>query len=133
MFPDQFKILMEMGHGDEIVIADANFPGASHANRLVRINTGIPELLSAIMKFFPLDNCVPQPVALMQVVEGDDYQPVIWEQYLSIIEQSNLDLNGFEMLDRFEFYDRAKRAYAVIATTEMARYANVVLKKGIIE
>jgi L-fucose mutarotase/ribose pyranase (RbsD/FucU family) len=80
--PELLKILMEMGHGDEIIIADGNFPSASVAQRLVRSDgNGCPELLEAILKLFPLDQYVEHPVALMAVVPGDPYQPVIWDEY----------------------------------------------------
>jgi len=114
--PELLKVLMEMGHGDEIVIADGNFP----------------PLLEAIVQFFPLDTFVKQPVTLMAVVPGDNYSPDIWPVYESIIRKFNPRFNNFEMLNRFEFYDRAKKAYAIVTTGEMARYANIILKKGII-
>lgn len=132
--PELLKILMEMGHGDEIVIADGNFPAASHAQRLVRLDgQGVPELLEAIMMFFPLDTFVKKPISLMAVVGGDNYKPEIWEQYKEIIEKSDDRVVDFEFMDRSDFYERTKKAYAVVATGEEARYANIILKKGIIE
>mgnify|MGYP006284522073 CR=1 FL=1 len=78
--PDLLKILMEMGHGDELVIADGNFPGASHAQRLVRCDgCDVPELLEAVLQFFPLDEYAEKSVALMAVPSDDDYKPVIWD------------------------------------------------------
>ena len=130
--PDLLKILMEMGHGDEIVIADGNFPAASMAQRLVRADGhGVAILLDAIMQLFPLDTFVERPVALMAVA-GDEHRPAIWDDYRQIIQRYE-ELSEFEFVERFAFYDRAQRAYAVIATGEMALYANLILKKGIIK
>jgi L-fucose mutarotase len=131
--PELLKILMEMGHGDEIVLTDGNFPAASVARRLVRADGhNIPELLEAILKFFPLDTYVDSAVALMAVVPGDSVKPTIWEKYRGIIKKSGEEFKDFEMVERFAFYERAAKAYAVIATSEAALYANVILKKGVI-
>ncbi len=131
--PDLLKILMEMGHGDELVIADGNFPAASIAQRLVRLDGhGVFEVLEAVMKLFPLDPYVEKPVSLMEVVPGDNVKPVIWESYNKIVSEEYKRFNGFEFIERFAFYERAKKAYAVIATSESALYANVILKKGIV-
>ncbi|MBN1408976.1 MAG: L-fucose mutarotase [Calditrichaceae bacterium] len=131
--PDLLKILMEMGHGDEIVIADGNFPSASIAQRLIRLDGhGIPEILEAILKFFPLDTYVDAPVGLMEVVKGDPYKPIIWDEYRKIILESKEPFKDFEYVERFAFYERAKNAYAVIATSESALYANIILKKGVV-
>ena len=124
--PDLLKILMEMGHGDEIVIADGNFPSASIAKRLVRLDGhGVPEILEAILKFFPLDHAVDAPVTLMD--NESDKEPEIWNVYRSLVEPYQKKIC---MVNRFEFYDQAKEAYAVIATSEPSLYANIVLKKG---
>jgi L-fucose mutarotase len=132
--PELIKILMEMGHGDELVIADGNFPAASIAQRLVRADgLGCPILLDAILKVFPLDQYVEKPAALMAVVPGDNYQPVIWEEYGQIVRKHEPEFKEFEMVERFAFYERAKKAYAVLATSEMALYANIILKKGVIK
>lgn len=131
--PELLKILMEMGHGDEIVIADGNFPAASHAQKLIRCDgNNIPELLQAILKLLPLDTFVKSPVALMGVVPGDNYIPEIWDDYRQIINGNISPSIDFEIIERFEFYERAKKAYAIVASGEMARYANVILKKGLI-
>ena len=131
--PDLLKILMEMGHGDEIVIADGNFPAASIAQRLIRLDGhNVPEVLEAILKFFPLDIYVERPVGLMEVVLGDNVKPVIWEGYREIIVESKEPFKEFEHIERFAFYERAKKAYAVIATSESALYANIILKKGVV-
>jgi L-fucose mutarotase len=130
--PELLKILMEMGHGDEIVIADGNFPAATIAARLVRSDGNrVPEILEAILKFFPLDKYVPKPVALMQLVPGETYKPEIWDTYRAICKKQEF-FSDFESVERFAFYERAKKAYAVIATSETALYANIILKKGVI-
>ena len=131
--PELIKVLMEMGHGDEIVLADGNFPAAGIAQRLLRCDGhGVPELLEAVLQFLPLDIYVERPVALMAVVPGDDTQPTIWEEYRKIVVASGEKFSDFSMVERFAFYERAKQAYAVVATSEKALYANVILKKGVL-
>ena len=131
--PELLKILMEMGHGDEIVLADGNFPAASCAKRLVRSDGhNVPELLEAILKFYPLDTYCENPVALMAVVEGDSIQPAIWDEYRTIIKNSGTDEKKIEFIERFQFYERAKNAYAVVASGEKALYANIIIKKGVV-
>lgn len=132
--PDLIKVLMEMGHGDELVIADGNFPAASIAQRLVRAD-GLDCLtfLDAILSLFPLDQYVEKPVALMAVVPGDPYQPVIWDDYRKIVQQHESTFTDFDYVERFAFYERARKAYAILATSEMALYANIILKKGVIK
>ncbi|NLD59418.1 MAG: fucose isomerase [Clostridiales bacterium] len=130
--PDLLKILMEMGHGDEIVIADGNYPAAGNARRLVRLDGhGAIEVAEAILKFLPLDAYVEEPALLMSVVPGDDVVPTIWDEYRTLVETYEPGTKiGF--LDRFAFYERAKAAYAIVATGESALYANILLKKGVI-
>ncbi len=132
--PELMFVLMEMGHGDEIVLADGNFPAAGVAQRLIRCDGhGVPEILEAVLKFFPLDIYVEQPVALMSVVPGDNTKPTIWEDYRKIIKASGEKFTDFEFVERFAFYERAQDAYAVVATSEKALYANIILKKGVIK
>jgi L-fucose mutarotase len=131
--PDLLKILMEMGHGDEIVIVDGNFPAASIAQRLVRLDGhNVPEVLEAILKFLPLDTYVEKPAVLMSVVPGDNIKPDIWEKYKKIIINIKEPFTEFDYIERFAFYERAKKAYAIIATSESALYANIILKKGVV-
>lgn len=132
--PELLKILMEMGHSDEIVLADGNFPAASHAQRLVRADGhNVPELLDAILQLFPLDQYVDKPAALMQVMPGDTVETPIWAQYGAIIKERTGEPAPFEEVERFAFYERAKKAYAIVATGESALYANLILKKGVIK
>lgn len=131
--PELLKILHEMGHGDEIVIGDGNFPAASNAQRLVRCDGhGVTELLDAILQLFPLDTYVESPVALMQVTAGDNVDPVIWKDYKKVVD-AHQDNVKFEEIERFAFYERARQAYAIVATGETALYANVILKKGVVQ
>jgi L-fucose mutarotase len=132
--PELMSVLLSMGHGDELVIADGNFPASSMARRLLRADGhGVPPLLDAIMRFFPLDAYVPHPVALMAVVPGDTAKTVIWNEYRDIIRRHDPGFGDFELVERFAFYERAQRAYAILATSESAIYANVILKKGIVK
>lgn len=131
--PELLKILMEMGHGDELIISDGNFPGAACAQKLVRCDGhNVPEVLEAILKLFPLDT-YSEPVTLMSVLPDDDYKPVVWDTYRQVIKDSGEPFNDFAFVDRFGFYDRAKAAYAVVTTSEPALYANIVLTKGVIK
>lgn len=131
--PELIKILMEMGHGDELVIGDGNFPAASMAQRLVRLGWpwGSGDSLTQILRLYPLDSYVDAPVKLMQVTPGDDVVPVIWEKYKAIVEKHAGKVQ-FEEIERFAFYERAKTAYCVVATGETALYANIILKKGVV-
>ena len=131
--PELLKVLMEMGHADELVIGDGNFPAASMAQRLVRCDGhGVPELLDAILTLFPLDTFVDAPVALMEVVPGDPTVPMIWDTYeRTVAEHAGLETK-IAFIERFAFYERAKKAYCIVATGEAALYANVILKKGVV-
>ena len=129
--PELLKILSEMGHGDEIVIADGNFPSANYGKRVIRADgiSGV-EMLKAILALIPLDTYAEHNFMLMETVKGDP-KPCIWDDYYEIAK-SDENLRGGH-LERFAFYDRAKQAYAVIATGEEAIYANIIIKKGVIK
>lgn len=128
--PDLLKILCEMGHGDEIVIADGNFPSAGMNDNVVYMSgNGAVEVLSAVLELFPLDT-YQQPLYLMAVTPGDNVKTPIWDDYKKAV--SKYSDAEFKTLERFEFYERAKKAYAVIATGESALYANILLKKGVV-
>lgn len=135
--PALLKVLCEMGHGDELVIADGNFPCESMGKNAVVIRAdghGVPELLDAILKLIPLDAYVEKPVALMEVVPGDTCPtPEIWDVYKSILNKHEPDNCKIDMTERFAFYERAKKAYLIIATGETAIYANILLKKGVVK
>lgn len=134
--PELLKILCEMGHSDRIVIADGNFPAESMGKNcnVVRCDGhGANELLDAILTLFPLDTYVPHPVSLMQVMPGDTVETPIWDEYKATIKKyDERGANTVQEVERFEFYEQAKQAYAIIATGEKALYANVMLQKGVI-
>lgn len=132
--PELIKVLMEMGHGDEIVIADGNYPAASNANILIRADgLGVTELLESILELMPLDMYVNAPVALMEVAKGDNFIPTIWDEYISVITQKNGRPVQIEKVERSAFYERGKKAYAIVATGEEEIYANILLKKGVVK
>ncbi|MFH2114332.1 MAG: RbsD/FucU domain-containing protein [Spirochaetota bacterium] len=132
--PDLLKILHEMGHGDELVIGDANFPAASNARNLVRCDGhGVPALLDAILFLFPLDDFIPHPVSIMQVVTGDKTIPVIHDEIRAVVRKHEKAGDTLVAeLERFDFYERAKNAYAIVATTEKKLYGCMMIKKGVI-
>ncbi len=134
--PELLKVLCEMGHGDEIVLADGNFPAESVGKDAIVIRAdghSVPALLDAVLALMPLDQYSEQPVALMQVVPGDPCVPVIWDEYKAILEKHKADSTAIEMVERFAFYERAKKARAIVATGEEAIYANILLKKGVVK
>ncbi len=134
--PQLLKVLAEMGHSDRIVIADGNFPAESMGKNAIVIRMdghGIPEILDAILQLFPLDTYVEKPVSLMEVMPGDTVETPIWEVYKEIITKH--DERGAETvggIERFQFYEEAKKAYCIIATGESALYANIMLQKGVV-
>ena len=129
--PELLKILMEMGHGDELCIGDGNFPGQSVNPRCVRCDGhGVPELLEAILKLFPVDT-YQKPAYVMQVTPGDNAETPIWDEYRRLLVP-HTDEELVE-IERFEFYERAKKSYAVVMTGETAIYANIILKKGVVK
>ena len=133
--PELLKILMEMGHGDTICIGDGNFPAASMAKdcKLVRLDGhGVPEILDAILQLMPLDPYVEKPVNLMEVVPGDPVETPIWDEYRAIVEKHEPGTK-IGNIERFQFYEEAKKAYAIIATGETALYANILLQKGVVK
>ena len=129
--PDLLKILAEMGHGDELVIGDCNFPAASMGRRCARQDgQNADELLDAILTLFPLDTFVEAPVTLMRVMPGTlEGDPPIWDRFRAIVDKHQPGTK-FEYIDRFDFYERARNAYATVATTERALYACIIIKKG---
>jgi len=132
--PELLKTLAEMGHGDEIVLADANFPAASVGKRVVRLD-GVPvaDLLDAVLQLFPLDTYVEYPAALMEVVPGDSVgTPPIWDRFRAVISRYEPE-SKIEQIERFKFYERSREAYAVVQTGALELYANIILKKGVVK
>ncbi len=134
--PELLKVLCEMGHGDTIVIADGNFPSESVGKDAIVIRAdghGVPELLEAILQVFPLDTYVEKPVSLMQVVPGDKVETPIWNVYKELVaKEDDRGADAFAEIERQQFYEVAKKAYAVVATGETAIYANIMLQKGVV-
>lgn len=130
--PALLKVLCEMGHGDEIVIADANFPSAANANILIRAD-GIDacDMLEAVLQLIPLDQYDTNHFVLMQKCDGDTADTSIWQKYESILRHHEPNA-VISFAERFAYYERAKKAYAIIATGEEKQYANIILKKGCI-
>ncbi|XP_069467167.1 fucose mutarotase isoform X2 [Ambystoma mexicanum] len=136
--PELLFALAGMGHGDEIVLADANFPAVSVSRcgpTLVRADgLGIPALLEAILKLLPLDTYVKRPAAVMDLVEDDQKQGLetpVWAEYKRLLANAGSE-SDLERVERFAFYERAKTAFAVVATGETALYGNLILKKGVL-
>lgn len=130
--PELLAVLSRMGHGDEIILADAHFPGDSFNNRVLRADgLGIPALLEAILPLFELDAYVPHPLTMMAAVAGDQLDPTVEAAYLKSIHKTNPNVAPIAHIDRFEFYDKAKAAFAVVMTGETAKYGNILLKKGV--
>lgn len=136
--PELLKILHEMGHGDEICLGDYNFPACSCAEagngKLVRYDSiRMPQLLDAILSVFPLDYFVDKSVTLMAVEPGDDAKTPIWDEYKAIIAKyDSRGTDTIEYVSRLDYYDRAKKCFAVVATGESAAYGNIILKKGLL-
>ena len=128
--PELLKVLCEMGHGDEIIIGDGNFPAASNAKRLVRADgLGAAALLDAILAVLPLDQYDANNFVLMAKPDSDPADVSIWETYKATLHKYEPDaVVSYE--ERFAFYERARKAYAVVATGEEKQYANIILKKG---
>ncbi len=130
--PELLDVLYRMGHGDEIVLADAHFPGDTFNKKVVRADgIKIPELLEAILPLFELDSYVPKPLIMMDAVDGDQLDPKVEESYLTKVQYTNPLINTVERMERFAFYKRAQSAFAVIMTGETAKYGNIILKKGV--
>jgi len=129
--PELLKIMAEMGHGDELVLADAHFPGHTMGKRVVRADgIRIPDLLEGIIPLFELDSYAP-PLIMMAAVEGDQLDPSVEESYVAAMAKKLDPVPAVERINRFAFYDRAKEAYAVVMTGETAKYGNIILKKGV--
>ena len=125
--PDLLKTLAEMGHGDEIVIADAHFPGHTFNSRVLRADgLDADQLLAGIIPLFELD-AYATPVIMMEAVQGDTLDPAVEARYRKALGYEGI----IERVERFAFYERAKKAYAVVLSGEIAQYGNIILKKGV--
>ncbi len=130
--PDLLAVLTRMGHGDEIVLADAHFPGESCNVRVLRADgLHIAPLLDAILPLFELDAYVASPLIMMDAVPGDFLDPAVEAAYLKPVRNHCPGAHAIARIGRFEFYDRARKAFAVVMTGETAKYGNILLKKGV--
>ena len=130
--PELLATIYRMGHGDEIVLADAHFPGHSvNANTLRADGLGVAALLEAILPLFVLDTYVDRPVFMMDAVPGDTLDPSVEASYRAVIDRVWPDTPPIARVERFAFYEQARDAFAVVMTGETAKYGNVILKKGV--
>jgi len=130
--PQLLEIMSRMGHGDELILADAHFPGETFNKRVIRADgLRIPDLLEAILPLYELDSYVAHPLAMMAAVPGDELDPKVEHSYMERILKTNPEVPSIERIDRFAFYERAKSAFAVVMTGETAKYGNIILKKGV--
>ena len=130
--PKLLATLYRMGHGDEIVLADAHFPGHSLNRQVIRADgIKIEALLDAILPLFAIDTYVDDPLVMMQCEPGDEPDPAVEAGYLSAIHRHAPEAPNITFVERFAFYERAKTAFAVVMTGETRKYANIILKKGV--
>jgi len=130
--PELLDTLYRMGHGDEIVLADAHFPGESVGQRLLRLDgLRVPDLLDGILPLFALDTYVESPLIMMAAVPGDTLDPQVEIDYRAAVDRHWPDTAPIQRIERFAFYERARQAFAVAMTGETAKYANIILKKGV--
>jgi L-fucose mutarotase len=129
--PELLLVLHQMGHGDEIVLADAHFPGHSLGPRVLRAD-GIPvrDLLGGILPLFELDSYAP-PLVMMEVVAGDTPDPAVEQDYMAVIHDHAPEAAPPIRLERHAFYGRARSAFAIVMTGELRKYGNLILKKGV--
>lgn len=132
--PELLYTLAAMGHGDDLVLADGNFPADSHAERIVRADGhSVSTMLDAILQLLPLDTFVDAPASVMQPVDEARAEPPVWADFRDILAAREGREIRMERLERFAFYERARKAYAIVATSETALYGNLILKKGVVE
>ncbi len=129
--PELLAVLHRMGHGDEIVLADAHFPGHSLGPQVLRSDgIGVADLLDGILPLFELDSYAP-PLAMMAVVEGDTLDPAVEEDYVGVLKKHLTHAPQPVRLERYAFYERARGAFAIVMTGETRKYGNLLLKKGV--
>lgn len=131
--PELLQVLAAMGHGDELVIVDANFPAVATAQRLIRLDgVSATRALQAVLSLLPLDDFVDSPAAVMQVVDAPDTIPEVVQEFQRLVNAAEGKHTKFTAIERFKFYERSRSAFALIATGETRLYGNVILKKGVI-
>lgn len=130
--PELLKVMMEMGHGDELVIADGNYPLNAHPDTVIRLDGhGVSEILEAVLKFFPLDQFRAEPVILTQN-QPSEPTPSIWAEYKEIVAKCSPEAK-FLPIKNTDFYERTRKATALVTTSESALYANIILVKGVVK
>lgn len=131
--PELLSLLCRMGHGDELVLADAHFPGETMNGRVLRADgLRVPALLDALLPLFELDQYDPTHLVMMAAVPGDSLDPAVERDYLAPIKRHAPQHKPITRIERFAFYDRARKAFAVLMTGETAKYGNIIIKKGVI-
>ena len=124
---------MQMGHGDELVIADGNYPSESNAQRILRADGhGAVPLIEAILKFLPVDTFVDDVAVVMRPVDRQAPEPPIWSDFRRLLREGEGRDIALTTIERDAFYHRSRSAYAIVATGETALYANLILKKGVV-
>jgi L-fucose mutarotase len=130
--PELLAAIYRMGHGDEIVFADAHFPGESSNDYVIRADgLGIEALLDAVLPLFALDTYVDDPVVMMACVPGDEPDPEVEAGYQRVISRYAPGTPDIKFIDRFDFYERASQAFTVVMSGDTRKYANIILKKGV--
>lgn len=130
--PELLGALYRMGHGDEIVLADAHYPGESCNKTVLRADgLRIAPLLDAVLPLLVLDSYVPDPIIMMAPVPGDALDPQVLTDYRASIERHVPAAPATSFIERFAFYERSQKAFAVVMTGETAKYGNIILKKGV--
>ncbi|MBN1866656.1 L-fucose mutarotase [Candidatus Sumerlaeota bacterium] len=133
--PDLLYILARMGHGDEIVLTDAHYPAESNAKRLLRADgVRIVPLLEGILQIFPIDPPLycKDPLVMMAPVPGDSLDPETEPSYRAVIDKYCPERPPITRIERFDFYERSRQAFAIVITGETAKYSNIILKKGVV-
>ena len=130
--PELLKVLAEMGHSDELVLGDSNFPGATMSRRLLRADgLSVSTLLEGIAPLFPFETYA-DPLIMMQVVAGDKLDPAVEADYMKAIRRSDPSVPPPIRIEKFAFYERSRIAYAVLMTGETRLYGCLIIKKGVI-
>lgn len=130
--PELLKTLAMMGHGDEIILADAHFPGESINRNVIRADgIRIPDLIEGILPLLEPDQYVDYPFIMMAAVDGDELDTEVERRYMESIHKTYPRVEKVERIERFAFYKRATKAFAVVMTGELAKYGNIIIKKGV--
>lgn len=132
--PELLEVLFRMGHGDEIVLADAFFPGDSFGKRVIRADgIGVSSLLEGILPLITLDSYVKSPLFMMEPAGNDELDMGIEAAYRGVVDRFWPKTPPVQRVERFEFYEQARNAFAIVMTGEVKKYGNIILKKGVID